>query len=440
MNIIIVGAGNVGYTCAQVLSQFHNVMAIEVDKTTADNIKDLLNVSTLCENGVNPNTLEEAFKRQQPEVIISATEHDEDNLFIAMISKHIKPEIVTIATIRNPDFMTEISSKVVDKIISPELAIANKIAELSLLENAIDYDSIESMNMSIVLFEVTDKHVNIIGKVVIDLEIPRDCTIVCVCREDTTIVNCETIELHVGDKITVLGTSKGVSEFNKFMGITHEASEFVIVGGGFSGLKAAKLLESRKKYVKILETNTKRCNKLVKEVNDVVVVNGSGIDPHILQNENIGKADVLMAMTNRDETNLLSCLIGIKLGAAKIISRYSMPEYADIFDFVGIKSAIGTHRIVANEITKILISDKQSILEMRHSGEKFFTITVESNSKIRDQHMGDIHLPEGVRITCIVRNEEKIYPRMDTEIHINDILVMFTYNVSTDSLEKIINC
>ena len=241
MNIIVVGAGNVGYTAAEVLSHFHNVMVIDNNKNVVETVKSLLNVSILFEDGASPKTLEDAFRRHSPDVIISATQRDEDNLFIAMVSKIIDPKTKTIARIRNPDFMVETTENVVDQIISPEVIIANKMAELALLENAVDYESIESMGMGLAFFEVNEEHRDIIGKVVINLKIPEDCTIVSIYRGNEVILNTETVEIHAGDRICVLGSPESIRRFNEMMGVIREASEFIIVGGGVAGV-AAKVI------------------------------------------------------------------------------------------------------------------------------------------------------------------------------------------------------
>lgn len=437
MNIIVIGAGNVGYTSAEVLSHFHNVMVIDNNKAVVETVKSLLNVSVLFEDGASPRTLEDAFDRHNPDVVISTTKRDEDNLFIAMVSKYIKPGVRTIARITNPDYILKTSEHVVDQIISPETIIANKMAELALLENAVDYDSIESMNMGLAVFEVTPEHKDIIGKVVINLDIPQDCTIISIYRGDDIILDTETAEIHSGDRISVLGSPESIRQFNIMMGVIREASEFIIVGGGVSGSQTAKLLGSRKRYVKLFETDAERCAALARDLNNVIIVNGSGVDPHLLKSENVGRADVLIANTDKDETNLLSCLMGMKLGTSKIISRYSMVEYEDIFDFTGIKTTVGTHRIVANEITKTLVSDEKSILKMKREEELFFSVTIGHKSKICDQHLGDVRLPEGARIACIIRGDVKIYPRMDTQFLENDRLLIFTYNVKLSKLEKL---
>ena len=437
MNIIVVGAGNVGYTAAEVLSHFHNVMVIDNNKTVVETVKSLLNVSVLFEDGTSPKTLEDAFKRHTPDVIISATGRDENNMFIAMISKYIRPETKTIARIRNPDFIVPSSEHVVDQVISPELVIANKMAELALLENAVDYESIESMGMGLAFFEVTNDHKDIVGKVVINLKTPEDCTVVSIYRGDEVILDSETTEIHAGDRLCVLGSPESIREFNEMMGVVREASEFIIIGGGVAGHQTAKMLESRKRYVKLFEADPVKCAMLARELNNVIIVNGSGVDPHLLKSENVGRADVLIAITSVDETNLLACLMGMKLGTSKVISRYSMVEYEDIFDFTGIKTTVGTHRIVANEITKMLVSNEKSILKMKGEGELFFSVTIAPKSKLCDQHMGDVHFPEGARATCIIRGNTTIYPRMDTQLVSGDRLLMFTYKVNIGKLERL---
>ena len=437
MNIIVVGAGNVGYTAAEVLSHFHNVMVIDNNKNVVETVKSLLNVSILFEDGASPKTLEDAFRRHSPDVIISATQRDEDNLFIAMVSKIIDPKTKTIARIRNPDFMVETTENVVDQIISPEVIIANKMAELALLENAVDYESIESMGMGLAFFEVNEEHRDIIGKVVINLKIPEDCTIVSIYRGNEVILNTETVEIHAGDRICVLGSPESIRRFNEMMGVIREASEFIIVGGGVAGQQTAKRLESRKRYVKLFEPDPVKCAVLARELNNVIIVNGSGVDPHLLKSENVGRADVMIAITDVDETNLLACLMGMKLGTTKVISRYSMVEYEDIFDFTGIKTTVGVHRIVANEITKMLVSDEKAILKMKGEGEMFFSVTIAPKSKLCFEHMGDVRFPDGARATCIIRNNTTIYPRMDTQLLEGDRLLMFTYKTNIGKLERL---
>ena len=437
MNIIIVGIGSVGFTATEVLSHYHDVMIIDHDRNVIEKAKNLLNVSVLYEDGANPKVLEGAINRHKADVVISTTGRDDDNLLICMLSKIINPGIKTIARIRDPDYLINTSDKTVDQIISPEIMTANKMAELALLENAIDYESIESMDLGLAVFEVTEAHTKMLGQMIINLEMPDNCSVMAIYRDDDVIMNPEMVQIRVGDRIRVLGSPDGIRSFNTMMGVQRDATEFIIIGGGVAGSRTAKLLESKKRYVKLFEMDPKKCSKLAKDLNTSIIVNGSGVDPHLLRSENVGRADVMIAITDTDETNLLACLMGMKLGTTKVISRYSMVEYEDIFDFTGIRSTVGNHRVVANEVTKTLIEDEKAILRMKRDGELFFSVQVDPRSKVSNERLGDINFPEGCRVGCIIRDKEKIYPRMDTVFKANDRVILFTYNSSKSKLEKL---
>ncbi len=438
MNIIIVGVGNVGYTIAEVLSKYHDIMIIDNDRNVVEKAKSLLNVTVLYDDGTSPKILESSIERHSADVVISATSLDDNNLLIAMLSKLIKPSIKTIARIRNPDFVIKTSDKTVDNIFSPEIISANKLAELALLENAIDYDSIESMGLGLAIFEVTRYHKNVIGKSFNDLNDEKYCRLMAVYRDEQVITDCDSTILQEGDRLHVLATPENIAKFNDEMGVEKRATEFVIIGGGVAGEYTAKLLESRKRYVKLFETNRAKCSALSKRLNSTIIVNASGVDPHLLKGENVGRADVLIASTDTDETNLLSCLMASKLGVDRVISRYSMVEYEDIFDFTGVKTTVGSFRVVANEITKLLIEDESSILKMKLEDESFFTVVVDMKSKIANHAYGDVKLPDGCRIGYIIRHSgEKVYPDYTTMIVPGDTLILLTYNIETSKMRKL---
>jgi trk system potassium uptake protein len=440
MNIVIVGAGSVGFTTAEALCKVHDTLIIENDGARAEFVKSLLNVSVLFDDGTNPKVLESAISRHHADAVVACTARDDSNLFICMISKRIDPRIKTVSRISNPDYVIKTSAEGVegvDQIISPEIITATKIARLALLENAVDYESLENMNMALATFKVSKDHVNILGKVVLNLDIPPDSTIVAVYRGDEVILANETTELHAGDKICMLGSPSAVETFNEMMGIEEDANEFVILGGGVVGYHTARLLVGKRRYVKLIEEDEALCRQLSKDFTNVIVVNANTVDPHILNAENVGRADVLICVTNMDEKNLLACMVAMNLGTRKVISRYSLREYEDIFSYTGIETIIGYHRVIANEITKTLISDDQAIMRMNHEGELFFSATVTSKSALCDEHLGDLRLPEGVRIAAIVRESEISYPAMDTVFRNGDKVMLFTYMVKLSKLEKL---
>ena len=447
MNIIVVGAGKVGYTVAERLSreESNNVMVIEEDPIAADKVGKSLNITLYNDTGSNPRVLREAIKIHNPDVIISTVTRDEDNLFICMIAKSIKPDLKTVARIRDRDYIPfdddeeSIADKLVDEVFSPEIICAETIAMLACLENAIDYDEIKSIGMSMATFHVSRQNVNIIGKTIIGLpDMPEDISVIAIYRGDEIHTEVETFELHLGDRICILGSEEGIIRFNKLMGVDREANEFVILGATAIGVDTAISLEQKgKRNIRIIETDPEKCTNTLRNLDYTRIMNGNIVDPHLLANENIGRADVLMVLGPTDEINLLASLMGRNYGARKIISEYSIPDYESIFDFAGIQCSIGYHRIIANDITKKLISDEEALVQMRYSNELFFSLTLNEKSPAIGKKFGDIKLPQGCRITHVIRDGECSVPRMDTEFRSNDKILLFSYMIKLDRIQKI---
>lgn len=436
MNIIIVGAGKVGATVAEVLSNKNDVMVIEEDTVVAEKIKAMYNVSIFNESGTNPKVLEEAINRHQADVIISTVSKDADNLFICMMSKKIKPEIATISRIWDPDYMVNDTYEIVDQIFSPELLSANTLATLALLENGVDYESFEPIGMGLATFLVSKENTSVIGRVPIGLDTPPGAYVVAIKRSDTIILDCETVEIRTGDCLCVLGTVDGINAFNQMMGILRPASDFVILGATIIGIQTARLLENKKRYVKLIDNDPVLCRKLARQFSTVKIINGNIVDPHLLKMENVSRADVLMTLDANDETNLLASLMGKKLGASKIISEYSVLDYESIFEFAEIPSKIGYYNIVTNQIAKLIKSEGKSSLLMKHDGRMFFSMEVQPDSEVTGKYVGDIRLPEGCRLTGLIREGTVIFPRLDTVYQAGDKVLMFTNLAKLKKLEN----
>ena len=436
MNIIIVGAGKVGSAVAEILSSKNDVMVIEEDTQIAEKIKSQFNVSIFNESGTNPKVLEEAIIRHQAEIIISTVSKDADNLFICMMSKQIKPEITTISRIRDPDYMVFDKYPIVDKVFSPELLSAKILSSLALLENAVDFESFESIGMYLATFLVTKENAPIIGKVPLGFQCPEGSNIIAVLRGDSLILDCETIELRMTDQIFVLGTPDGINAFNQMMGVKRTASDFVILGATVIGIQTARLLESKKRYVKLIDSDPALCRKLARQFSTVKIINGNIVDPHLLRMENVSRADVLLALDENDETNLLASLMSRNVGSTKIISEYSLLEYEEIFNFAEIPSKIGYYNIVTNQIARIIKSEGNSSLMMKHNGRMFFSLTVQPGTHVVDRYIGDLPLPDGCRLAGIIRDGTLLFPRYDTKYLPGDQVLMFTNLAKLNKLES----
>lgn len=430
MKVIIVGAGVVGFVSAETISDIHDVLIIEQDEDVADTLKGRLNVSVLREDGTNPRVLKYAIENHGADVIVSTLGSDSENLFVCIMAKRIKPTIRTIATVDNPDFIIDTGDSAhsgVDYIISPELVTAEKMYKLCILKNTIEYEAVKSLKVAIAVFRVESYH-PIVGKIVLHLPMPKDCTIFALYRDGVTYTTPETMEIHAGDRLCVFGSEQSIVEFNEIVGVDEVSREFCILGGSIVGMNLAKILseDQKKRYVKIIEKDPERCRWLSRFLTGVVVINADYTDPGVQNDENVFKTDACVSTSSKDDTNLLICMSARRHSAAKVVSRFFKREYEDIFKYTGLDTIIGYDRIISNEIIKCMVSDELAITRMQSSDGMFFTHVVDSDSKLTGRYVGDLNLPDGLRVVAIERGGSITYPLLDTRIGSDDSLILFS--------------
>ena len=441
MKVIIVGAGDVGYVAAETICSIHDVLIIEKDADVAEAIKARLNASVLHEDGTNPRIIKYAIENHHADMIISTLHRDDSNLFICMMAKRLDREIRTISPINTPDFLIQTSSdgvEGVDIIISPEIITANKMYRLATMENLIDYEPMGDIGLSLGIFAVETRN-TIVGQIVMNIETEGEFTVFGIYRDGTLNLSIDSMEIHPGDRICAIGTMDGLMRLNELIGVDDMSREFVILGGSVVGGNLARMLsqDSKKRYVKIIDKNPDQCRELSKFLTGVVVINADFTEPDVQVAENVFKADCMISTSRLDDTNLLMCMSAQKYNARKVISRYFKKEYEDIFKFTGLECIIGYDKVVSNEITRCTISDDMVILRMRTHNEIFFSHSIDSNSRLLNRYLGDLSIPEGVRIVATIRNEEVIYPRMDTKFCDGDRVIVFTNLTKESELARV---
>ncbi|HPP45655.1 MAG TPA: NAD-binding protein, partial [Methanomassiliicoccaceae archaeon] len=156
MNIVIIGAGRIGYNLARILAGKHSVMVVERDEKRFEHVVNTLDVGALHANGASPHTLQ-GILRNHVDLFMAVTERDETNIFACMLAKKMRPDLITLARMRDLDY-TEgdlVSSCLnVDQVISPEYLVARKMMQIAMLENVIDYNAIPSRGLEIARFRM----------------------------------------------------------------------------------------------------------------------------------------------------------------------------------------------------------------------------------------------------------------------------------------------
>ncbi|MCQ2084952.1 MAG: NAD-binding protein, partial [archaeon] len=437
MKIIIVGAGNVGLASAKAALIGNDVHMIEKDVSVAETAKSIIPVSILKGDASNPNVLRSAIERIHPDVVLSAVKDDAINIFVCMNSKRMNPKIHTIACIRNPEFLEATGYEGVDVLISPDKISVEKMISVSRLENAVNHETLDMPGYGLTTFRIEKGH-DIVGRTIMNIDLPKDCAIVSIIRGDLTITDIATTEIHVDDRIVVFGSWSAAEKFNRLIGIKKEAREFVILGAGSVGLSIAKVISdmSNKNFVKILDDDMERCREAAKQLRNAIVVKGNIVDPQFLRSESIERADALISVTDIDERNLLACMTALRLGINKIVSRYSIEEYEGVFKYAGIESVVGYHKLIINEVTKNLRTTENVSIHVMEQGDYFLNFKLDRSSPLVNEYYGDVVEPEGVNICAIIREGKTLYPDLMTRFEEGDHVLLLAHEPDNVQLTK----
>lgn len=441
MEVIIIGAGSVGYTLARTLSRHHSVMMVEQDEKRYERIVETLDIGAVNANGANPRVLRDLIN-DQTELFLAVTESDEFNMFACLVAKQIRPEVSTIARVRNPDYLGGVlrpSAMGVDRTISPERLTAAKIARIARVENLVDYESIPVLGLELGVFRITAKQDAALFRPLRYLEMPPGSALVVIHRGGQVLMPGDTEHLMVGDTVTIVGRPGSVEEFNTELGKVRECRDFLVTGGGLLAEHLLTLLEGEGCSVKLIDRDEVGCRRLSRKFDRAVIINDSGTDPTVLRNENVNMADALISTAESEEENLLSCLIGKHLGVAKTITKYSRREYEKVFDMSGVDAAIGYYHVVANEIVKQTVRDLEVLLLMEGFQEFLFGVTVNQRCRLNGTLVCDLDLPGRSVLAMVVKNGGPVVPTPDMTLSEGDVVLIYAVRQDIPRLERMFN-
>jgi|TARA_E500000331_G_scaffold260174_1_gene251073 trk system potassium uptake protein TrkA len=457
MNIIICGAGRVGFTIAKQLSeQGHSITVIDTSSEDIQKIDEALDVKAIVGKATYPTILEKA-NASETDMIIAVTRNDEINMLICQIAFSIFNIPKKIARIRSQDYLnpkfTAVYNKEnlpIDVIISPELEIAKSIQRKLEAPGAID--SVPFADNKIRLLEILIKDsCNLIDIKLKDLtkKYPNlDANVIGIIRDDKFLIPKKENDIKENDKIYVLINSSQTAETLEAFGHTEKASKkILIVGGGNIGFNLAKNIEETidAARVKIVEKDKERAEFLASELNNTIVINGNGLDEEVLAEANLEEAETVLALTNDDEDNLMVSVLVEKFAKdekeiedKRTMALVNKPNYSLLQDSLKIDDLIDPRM---NTVSSILKHVHKGTIETAYTimnGEyEVIEAEIIETSELINKELKNSNLPEEVRIGAVLRGEKIIIPRSDFTFLKDDKVVFLAKKDSISVVENI---
>ena len=440
MNIIILGAGQVGSSVAAELAKedSNEITVIDIDQSILSDLQDHLDLRTIYGNGSYPSVLEQAGA-DDADMLIALTNSDEINMVACQIAHTLFNTPTKIARIRSQEYMQKQQlfgegSIPVDVTISPENLVTEYIHHL--IEHPSALQVLDFAGGKVQLVAVKAYHGGpLVGHELktIRQHIPGvDMRVAAIFRQGESLPPTADCVIEVDDEVFFVAARKHIrtviSELRK---LDKPIKRVMLAGGGTIGGQLAAMLE--KDYqVKVIETNLQRANQLAGDLHSSIVLHGDAANPDLLMEENIESMDVFCALTNDDEANILSAMLAKRLGARKVMSLINRPAYVELVESGMIDIALSPHQVtIGAMLAHIRRGDVVAVHALRRgSAEAIEAIAHgdKNSSRVVGRKLEELKLPKGTTIGAIVRGEKVLIAHHDIVIEPEDHVILFITN------------
>ena len=437
MNIIVCGAGRVGYTISKLLSeQNHSITVVDQSSEDIQKINDGLDVRGIVGKATYPSVLEKA-NAAEADMIIAVTKNDEINMLICQIAFSVFNIQKKIARIRSKDYLNPKFTKVyskenlpIDVIISPEIEIAKSIQRK--LEAPGALDNVNFAKNKIRLLEILVNEscplINIPLNEITKKFPKLEANILGVIRKEKFVILKKNDVMIQDDKAYVIINSEQMQQ--TLLAFGHEekiSTKILIIGGGNIGFNLAKNLEQsfEDTRIKIIEKDKERAEYIANELNNSIVINGNGLDEDVLSEANLEEIETVLALTNDDEDNLMVSVLVEKFSKNKrTMALINKPNYSLLQSSLKIDDLIDPRM---NTVSSILKHVHKGTIETAYSilnGEyEVIEAEIIETSELINKELKQTNLPDEIRIGAILRDKDIIIPRSNFVFNKKDIVV-----------------
>ena len=449
MNIIIAGAGEVGFHLAKLLSfESHNITLIDKDKDRLIYADTRLDIKTLQDDATSIKALKEV-NIAHTDLFIAVTSSETTNITLCVLSKRLGAK-KTIARIRNSEFTKnkdEINFKElgIDELISTEELATNEIKLL--LEKGAFHDTHEFENGALIMVGIImSKSAPILGLTVKKAAATfTDIHFIPVAiqhyKSQQTIIPRGNTVFEAKDQVYFITTPEGVDEIQKLSGTSSKAIKNVMIAGGSEiGKRTAIELCNKNLNVKLIEYNKARAIELAEQLPNALVIYGDCRDVELLDNENVDEMDAFIAVTGRSETNIMSCLVAKSKGVKRTIALVQNIDYFKLSKSIGIDTLINKKLLAANSIFRYI--RRGEVLEMtilNNVNAEILEFKTHEDSKITKKKIADLNFPRNAIIGGVIRGKEGLIPLGDFQIQEDDKVVVCCLPDTISKVEKFFN-
>lgn len=444
MNIVIAGAGDMGYHLAEQLSYDNkDITLIDTDREVLDYVASKLDVLTVQGDATSFEILKRA-NVNRASMVLAVTTSEKTNIVTAVLAKQLGAKRV-MARVRNHSYMDSenlnyFKNLGIDNLISPTMLCSKHI--FNMIENSSFTEVFDFEGGKLNIVGITlDQSNPLVNQRIMDTKsnpIFEDIRIIAVLRDQKTIIPRGSTIIRNNDHVFFISTKKNTQTIMEVLGQEkHTIRNVMIIGGDDMALTTALRLEDHFR-VTLINKDKERCKWLAENLKNSLVINGDYKNVELLIEEGLEQMDAFLALTESSETNIIASLTAKNHGVYKTIAHVDTREYIHISHSIGVDSLINKKLVAANEISRFLKKGTvEAVSGIYGVDAEFIQYSVCKNNRLVKNPLRELHFPDSAIVAGVIRGEEVFIPDGDFQLDLNDKAIVLALPEAKNALEKL---
>lgn len=446
MHVIVIGAGEVGFDVARMLAtEQHDVVVVDIDSDALDHVRERLDVLAIVGNGTSAEVLLEAGVRKA-DMLIAVAAIDEVNLIACMMADRLGVE-TKVARVRTGELshgqsVLNATDFGIDLLIHPEESAGAEVVRLLRRTAATDVVPFSDGQLQLVGMRI-DEGSPVDRMSLRDVMTEANVTfrVMGIVRGMRTVLPLGDERIHAKDQLFVLAQPKDVPKVARVLGKNEDRISKIMISGGtrVGAMIALQLSQVDGTQIKLIEPDRERAEQLAERLSDVLVLHGDATDIDLLATEGLGEMDAFVAVTDDEESNLVSCLMAKHLGVYKTVALLSKSAYIPISQTIGLDAAVSKKLAVSREVLRFLRSTHvQSVATVHGLDAEILEIEAKEGAPVTEHALSKLKLPSGMLIGAVLHEQgrEVEVATGDTHIRPGDRTIVFVLPKQVNEVER----
>lgn len=428
MRVIVCGSGEVGTHATEVLSALgSSITVIDTDAERLRSIADQHDVQTLRGDCAFAHVLAEAGA-EEADLLVAATSDDKVNLLSAALAKRLGVRKV-VARVHETSYFRHESFDYckglgVDRLICPEYSTALAIAQTLRNPAAIAIENFAQGSIEIEQFAV-DEDASAVGRTLSDIPLPPGARLAVIVRGRTAFVPDGASTVEAGDVVVLAGAA---DVFNRARALFQEKPgrrRIVLMGGPEMAIWLCDALRERMFSIRLFESRRARAEELAAKLPWVTVLHADPTDRETFQEEQLGQADVFVAMRPDDEDNIVACVLAKSRGVTQTIAVVQRSNYLDVLPDIGVDRSFSPRIVAARQIETVL-DDRpfRALTEFADGSLVVYRFKVGAACELIGRRLREVKLTPDWSIIVIRRGTLAIVPQADDVLAAGDAVLV----------------